>query len=86
MNGGTPETTDQTTGHVIAVRGAVVDLDFRCASLPPIDDVVAIECEASAPIIAEVQAHLDQGAVRASPCDRHQAWDAAPWQNGSAAR
>ncbi|RDU99388.1 F0F1 ATP synthase subunit beta [Trinickia dinghuensis] len=65
VNDGKAQSVDQTEGHVIAVRGAVVDIEFRRAPLPPIDDAVEIECEASAPIIAEVQAHLGEHAVRA---------------------
>lgn len=65
MNGGMLRTADRLQGHVVAVRGAVVDIEFEQAPLPPVDDAVSIECEARPPIIAEVQAHLDQRTVRA---------------------
>jgi F-type H+-transporting ATPase subunit beta len=52
-------------GHVVAVRGAVVDLVFPRGELPPLDTALTIECGAERPIVAEVQAHLDGHTVRA---------------------
>ncbi|SAL06337.1 F0F1 ATP synthase subunit beta [Caballeronia arationis] len=52
-------------GRVIAVRGAVVDVAFDGATLPLIDESLAIMTDQGPPIIAEVQAHLDESTVRA---------------------
>ncbi len=54
------EDTKTTAGRVIAVRGAVVDVDFDGAALPPIDDALVIARNGGAPITLEVQAHLSQ--------------------------
>src|SRR5262249_49901399 len=52
-------------GRVIAVRGAVLDVAFDGATLPPIEDALVVTPNKGAPIIAEVQAHLDETTVRA---------------------
>ena len=52
-------------GRVTAVRGAVLDVAFEGATLPPIDDALLITPGNGAPIIAEVQSHLDEATVRA---------------------
>ena len=52
-------------GRVTAVRGAVLDVAFDGATLPPIDDALVITSDKGAPIIAEVQSHLDEATVRA---------------------
>lgn len=52
-------------GRVIAVRGAVIDVDFGKHGLPPIDDALIIEPDGAAPVLAEVQAHLSETTVRA---------------------
>ena len=52
-------------GRVIAVRGAVLDVAFEEARLPPIEDAVIVTPDRGAPIVAEVQAHLDETTVRA---------------------
>ncbi|MBS7706657.1 F0F1 ATP synthase subunit beta [Chelatococcus asaccharovorans] len=51
-------------GHIIAVRGAVVDVMFPDAALPEINHAILIGQEDGA-IVAEVQAHLDEHSVRA---------------------
>jgi F-type H+/Na+-transporting ATPase subunit beta len=51
-------------GTVIAVRGAVVDVGFEAGHLPPINEELVIEWDRPAPLIVEVQAHLDETAVR----------------------
>jgi flagellar biosynthesis/type III secretory pathway ATPase len=51
-------------GRVIAVRGAVVDVAFDGAALPPIDDALVIMPDGGAPITVEVQAHLNESTVR----------------------
>ena len=52
-------------GRVTAVRGAVLDVAFEGATLPPIDHALIIKSDKGAPIIAEVQSHLDETTVRA---------------------
>jgi F-type H+/Na+-transporting ATPase subunit beta len=52
-------------GRVIAVRGAVLDVAFKAARLPPIEDAVIVAPETAHPIVAEVQTHLDETTVRA---------------------
>jgi len=54
----------EPTGRVIVVRGAVVDVVFDAGSLPSINESLAIISDQGAPIIAEVQAHLDELTVR----------------------
>ena len=51
------------TGHVIAITGPVVDIEFPAGQLPAIYNAVEIEREGS-PIIAEVQQHLGNNWVR----------------------
>ncbi len=48
-----------------AAHGAVLDVAFDGAALPPIDDALVITPDKDAPIIAEVQSHLDEATVRA---------------------
>jgi F-type H+-transporting ATPase subunit beta len=52
-------------GRVTAVRGAVVDVAFDTGALPLIEEALDIMTDDGPPIIAEVQAHLDEGTVRA---------------------
>ena len=52
-------------GRIVAVRGAVVDIAFDAAPLPPIDDALAIVRDSAATIVVEVQAHCDEATVRA---------------------
>jgi F-type H+/Na+-transporting ATPase subunit beta len=52
-------------GQVTAVRGAVLDVAFEGATLPPIDHALIIKSDKGAPIIAEVQSDLDETTVRA---------------------
>ena len=54
----------QSRGEVLAVRGAVVDVAFDAGHLPQITEALAIEWDRSAPLIVEVQAHLDKTTVR----------------------
>lgn len=52
-------------GKVVAVRGAVIDVAFADGGLPAIEDAVSILDPArNDPVVAEVQAHLDQTTVR----------------------
>ncbi|KVT41307.1 F0F1 ATP synthase subunit beta [Burkholderia ubonensis] len=52
-------------GHVVAIRGAVIDLAFPSGALPPLDTSLSVESDDGREIIAEVQAHLDERTVRA---------------------
>nr|WP_085953664.1 F0F1 ATP synthase subunit beta [Paraburkholderia xenovorans] len=56
---------DEPVGRVTAVRGAVIDVAFDTGALPMIEDALVITTDDGQPIIAEVQAHLDEGTVRA---------------------
>jgi F-type H+/Na+-transporting ATPase subunit beta len=59
------EPTQAIDGRVTAVRGAVLDVAFDGTALPPIDEALLITPDAGAPIIAEVQSHLDETSIRA---------------------
>ena len=59
----------QTVGAIVAVRGAVIDMVFPVGSLPAINDAVAITLPGHAPLITEIQAHLDAQTVRAIALD-----------------
>jgi F-type H+-transporting ATPase subunit beta len=52
-------------GRVIVVRGAVLDVAFDDGVLPSINESLEVISDQGPPIIAEVQAHLDQVTVRA---------------------
>jgi F-type H+/Na+-transporting ATPase subunit beta len=54
----------QSKGEVLAVRGAVVDTAFNAGDLPQMDEALAIEWDRAAPLIVEVQAHLNETTVR----------------------
>ncbi|HMC47472.1 MAG TPA: F0F1 ATP synthase subunit beta, partial [Caballeronia sp.] len=47
------------------MRGAIVDVAFDNAALPLIEESLSIFTDRGPPIIAEVQAHLDERTVRA---------------------
>ncbi len=49
----------------MAVRGGVVDVVFDSGALPEIDHALEVERGPSAPLVLEVQAHLDLHSVRA---------------------
>src|SRR5580704_17450728 len=57
--------TEAIDGRVTAVRGAVLDVVFDSSVLPPIDDALVIMPDEGAPLIAEVQSHLDETTVQA---------------------
>jgi F-type H+-transporting ATPase subunit beta len=56
---------DESHGRVTAVRGAVVDVAFDAGTLPMIEEALVIMTDDGPPILAEVQAHLDERTVRA---------------------
>ena len=61
------ETPDplRAKGAVVAIRGAVIDIAFAEGSLPPIETALKVHPREGAPVLAEVQAHVDPGRVRA---------------------
>lgn len=59
----------QRSGHLTAVHGSVVDIRFSEGTLPAINEGIAIERDDGAPLIAEVQLHLDAMTVRAVALD-----------------
>jgi F-type H+/Na+-transporting ATPase subunit beta len=50
-------------GHVIAVRGPVIDVAIAAGALPALDDALIVDGEAGT-LIAEVHGHLDEHTVR----------------------
>jgi F-type H+-transporting ATPase subunit beta len=46
------------------VSGSVVDVAFPTASLPPINNALAVDWDGPHPLLVEVQFHLDPGTVR----------------------
>jgi F-type H+-transporting ATPase subunit beta len=53
-----------SSGVVRAVRGAIVDVEFKLETLPAINEAVLIERDPGDMILAEVQAHVDRTIVR----------------------
>jgi F-type H+/Na+-transporting ATPase subunit beta len=56
--------SDKSRGTVARIRGSVVDVEFPAERLPAIDDALIVESDENAPIIVEVQEHLDRRTVR----------------------
>ncbi len=54
----------RSTGEVVAVRGAVIDIAFKGGDLPKLNDALVIEWDRSDPLVVEVEAHLDTSTVR----------------------
>ncbi|MCB2046935.1 MAG: F0F1 ATP synthase subunit beta [Novosphingobium sp.] len=52
-------------GSVVAIRGAVLDIEFPAGAVPEIEEALLIDAEGGDPVVAEVQAHLDRQHVRA---------------------
>lgn len=52
-------------GHVAAVHGSVIDVRFPEGALPAIWEAIEIERDDGAPLLAEVQLHLDPATARA---------------------
>jgi F-type H+-transporting ATPase subunit beta len=65
--GTNPNHAKPASGRVIAIHGSVVDIRFPAASLPAIDEAVAVAIDGArgGRLIAEVQQHLDAATVRA---------------------
>ena len=53
------------SGQVVAVRGPVLDVRFPTPPLPRINEALHVAWDRPAPLIAEVQSHLDPVTVRA---------------------
>ena len=58
-----------TMGHVIAVKGAVVDVEFNPGHLPEIYDALEIVRAGQGRLVLEVQQHLGDNRVRAIAMD-----------------
>lgn len=56
--------TEEETAHVVAIRGAVIDVDFTHAELPEINEALEICRADGAQVVVEVQSHLEGGTVR----------------------
>lgn len=52
-----------TSGVVISVRGAVVDVSFEDRALPPINSSLIVEWDRPEPLLLEVHSHLDSTTV-----------------------
>jgi F-type H+-transporting ATPase subunit beta len=57
--------TDTDSGHVTAIRGAVIDIGFARDALPAIGEALRIDAGSDRTLIAEVQSHRDEATVRA---------------------
>jgi F-type H+-transporting ATPase subunit beta len=53
-----------STGTVIAVRGAVVDVRFDSTALPAIDTALIVDWDRPEPLVLEVHSHVDPQTVR----------------------
>jgi F-type H+-transporting ATPase subunit beta len=54
----------ELVGAVISVRGAVVDVGFNAAILPPINTALIVEWDRPEPLVLEVHSHVDPRTVR----------------------
>ncbi|TAM04412.1 MAG: hypothetical protein EPN70_11465 [Paraburkholderia sp.] len=61
----TPASAPRGVGRVSALRGAIVDVVFEAGALPPVEDALSIIREDGSRLTAEVEAHLDERALRA---------------------
>ncbi|AOH87278.1 ATP synthase subunit beta (plasmid) [Sphingomonas panacis] len=52
-------------GHVVAVRGPVLDVHFEGGKLPAVNDALHVDAGGAATLVAEVQSHIDERTVRA---------------------
>ena len=55
----------EPSGHLTAIHGSVVDVQFPKGVLPAINEGIAIDRDEPMPLIAEVQQHLDPVTIRA---------------------
>ncbi len=54
-----------SSGSVVSVRGAVVEVSFAGQTLPSIDSALVVQWDRPEPLILEVHSHVDSGTVRA---------------------
>ncbi len=54
----------QATGVIVSVRGAVVDVVFDGATLPPVNTGLVVEWDRPDPLVLEVHSHVDPSTVR----------------------
>ena len=52
------------TGTIISIRGAVVDVRFGGADLPPINSAMIIDQSGQETLVLEVHSHVDTTTVR----------------------
>ena len=52
-------------GAIVAIRGAVVDVEFAAGPLPPINTALNARTREGQTVLCEVQGHLDARRVRA---------------------
>jgi F-type H+-transporting ATPase subunit beta len=52
-------------GRVVAIHGSVIDITFDAGVLPAVNEAVLIDWDRGAPIVTEVQQHLNPTTVRA---------------------
>ena len=55
----------EPSGHVHAVRGAVVDVRYDAGTLPALNDALMVDWDRPGPLLLEVQSHLDLTTIRA---------------------
>lgn len=51
-------------GHIVAIRGPVVDVQFGVGKLPPVNDALHIDAGSAGTLVAEVQSHIDEHTAR----------------------
>src|SRR6266566_9976162 len=56
---------DDPLGTIVAVRGAVLDIDFAGLPLPELSDALEVLWERPERLVVEVASHLDRRTVRA---------------------
>jgi len=59
-----PKLPLSSSARSATIRGAVVDIGFEAADLPPLDEALIVEWDRPEKLIVEVQAHLDGRTVR----------------------
>jgi len=81
-------TLTEAQGAVTRVRGSVVDVEFSSKRLPAINDALLVESDATAPLVVEVQEHLDRRTVRGVAMENTAGLrrGARAWQTGSPIR
>src|SRR5437867_4078857 len=53
------------SGRVVAVHGSVIDVKFETGVLPAINEALLIDWDLGAPLVTEVQQHLNPSLIRA---------------------